>query len=466
MTVRSRQWLSPASALGALFISALMPAQSLAHGYISEPPSRSKLCATGDNNQCGAIQWEPQSVEGPDRYPQSGPADGKIASGGNAGFAPLDVQTSSRWSKTAVAGGPIEIEWTFTAPHVSRDFRYFITKPGWNPNEPLTRNSFSSDPFCTHDGKQQQPANPLRHNCYLPANLSGYHVLLGVWDVGDTVNSFYQVVDLTIAGGDAPKWTDIGDINPGRQLIAGDTVILRLFDQQQQVTSMSWTYAGGDDWTQAFASWINQQQQGVFAGVLDAQGNITPVAGKNDLWVASDSSLQRAELSFDLIDRDPVSLSLNNLQKSYQLDGSALALNLDITSEQPLNLDVSLYRQQQLLSSKKAELNQQLMLPLNVNNPLPGDYRLVIAASNDQGVTEQFSYDFNVTLSNSDYDYVYPNQHAQYRAGDRVLAEDGRVYQCKPHPYAGWCRIYRAADPAYAPGVGRAWQDAWVLIGQ
>lgn len=255
MTVRSRHWLSSVSAIGAaLFISLLTPLNSHAHGYISEPPSRSKLCATGDNSQCGAIRWEPQSVEGPDRYPESGPADGQIASGGNAGFAPLNVQTSSRWSKTAISGGPIEIEWTFTAPHVSRDFRYFITKPGWNPNQQLTRDSFLSDPFCTHDGNQQQPANPLRHNCYLPENLSGYHVLLGVWDVGDTVNSFYQVVDLTIAGGNAPKWKDIGDINPGRQLIAGDVVVLRLFDQQQQASTLRWTYDGDDSWTQTLAT--------------------------------------------------------------------------------------------------------------------------------------------------------------------------------------------------------------------
>lgn len=36
----------------------------------------------------------------------------------------------------------------------------------------------------------------------------------------------------------------------------------------------------------------------------------------------------------------------------------------------------------------------------------------------------------------------------------------GRVYQCRPYPYAGFCGL----DMAYAPGVGYAWQDAWVHV--
>ena len=49
---------------------------ALAHGYVSEPEGRSYLCKLGDNTGCGAVQWEPQSVEGPDgnpRFPIEGP---------------------------------------------------------------------------------------------------------------------------------------------------------------------------------------------------------------------------------------------------------------------------------------------------------------------------------------------------------------------------------------------------------
>ena len=41
-----------------------------AHGYVSESERRSYLCKLDDNTGCGAVQWEPQSVEGPDRKPR------------------------------------------------------------------------------------------------------------------------------------------------------------------------------------------------------------------------------------------------------------------------------------------------------------------------------------------------------------------------------------------------------------
>lgn len=465
MSARSRHWLSSTAAMSAVIFSTLSPALVQAHGYISEPASRSKMCATGVNNNCGAIQWEPQSVEGPDRYPLSGPDDGNIASAGNAAFSPLDVQTSSRWSKTAIAGGPLNIEWTFTAPHVSRDFRYFITKPDWNPNQPLTRSSFSSDPFCTHDGRQQKPANPLQHDCYLPANLRGYHVLLGVWDVGDTVNSFYQVVDVNIIQGNQPEWLDIGDISPGRKLMKGDKATLQLFDNQQQIDAHTWQYDGQGDWNKNFAEWINQRSIGVHAGVVDSTGNIVAVDGHNDILVASDSAFKRAEISFETQQPAPIELALNNLQDSYNLDGNKFTLNLDFTSQQVLSLDISLYHQQQLVARSSGNLMQQLQLPITLDSPLPGDYELIVAARREN-ISKQFSYRFTLTSESSDYDYIYPNQVSDYAAGVRVLAQDGRIYQCKPYPYAGWCRIYNKSDPAYAPGVGRAWQDAWLLIGQ
>jgi len=55
---------------------------ALAHGYINQPEGRNYLCKTGGNSQCGAIQWEPQSLEAPSGFPNGGPADGQIASAG------------------------------------------------------------------------------------------------------------------------------------------------------------------------------------------------------------------------------------------------------------------------------------------------------------------------------------------------------------------------------------------------
>ncbi|WP_019614897.1 hypothetical protein [Psychromonas ossibalaenae] len=47
-----------------------------------------------------------------------------------------------------------------------------------------------------------------------------------------------------------------------------------------------------------------------------------------------------------------------------------------------------------------------------------------------------------------------------YREGD-VVSNYGSLYECKPHPYTGWCA---GAAWAYEPGKGTAWQDAWTQL--
>lgn len=56
--------------------------QAYAHGYMDSPASRALLCKQGENNNCGAVQYEPQSIEAKKGFPEAGPEDGKIASGG------------------------------------------------------------------------------------------------------------------------------------------------------------------------------------------------------------------------------------------------------------------------------------------------------------------------------------------------------------------------------------------------
>ena len=55
-----------------------------------------------------------------------------------------------------------------------------------------------------------------------------------------------------------------------------------------------------------------------------------------------------------------------------------------------------------------------------------------------------------------------PTWKAQtYSAGDQVQG-GGKLYQCKPYPYTGWCG---GTESFYAPGTGTNWTDAWDLVG-
>eukprot|EP01064_Diplonema_japonicum_P030242 TRINITY_DN508_c1_g1_i11.p1 TRINITY_DN508_c1_g1~~TRINITY_DN508_c1_g1_i11.p1 ORF type:complete len:281 (+),score=91.33 TRINITY_DN508_c1_g1_i11:70-912(+) len=170
------------------------------HGYVKAPPSRNFACKEGSNSGCGGVQYEPQSVEGEDRYPETGPADGTVAAAGKDNWAPLNEQSTTRWAKTSVSSGAMDFTWQFTANHVTRDWRYFITKEGWNGVDPLGRETLEGTPFCTVDGEMQQPPMTVTHSCTVPTR-SGYHVVLAVWDVGDTSASFYNAIDLDFNGG-------------------------------------------------------------------------------------------------------------------------------------------------------------------------------------------------------------------------------------------------------------------------
>ena len=48
--------------------------------------------------------------------------------------------------------------WTFTANHVTRNWRYYLTKQDWNPNQPLTRESFESKPLLHENANGARPS--------------------------------------------------------------------------------------------------------------------------------------------------------------------------------------------------------------------------------------------------------------------------------------------------------------------
>ncbi|ENB7488319.1 glycoside hydrolase family 19 protein [Citrobacter koseri] len=56
----------------------------------------------------------------------------------------------------------------------------------------------------------------------------------------------------------------------------------------------------------------------------------------------------------------------------------------------------------------------------------------------------------------------YPawSANSKYNAGD-IVNNHGKLFQCKPFPYSGWCNT---APAYYEPGVGLAWSDAWSAL--
>ena len=144
-----------------------------AHGYVSAPLSRQALCANGTVKDCGQIQWEPQSVEGPKGL--------RSCSGGNAQFAVLD-DDSKGWPATSV-GTTTTFTWVFTARHRTASFEYWI----------------GGTRVASISGNDAQPPATLTHTVSL-AGFTGRQKVLAVWNVADTTNAFYACIDVQIGG--------------------------------------------------------------------------------------------------------------------------------------------------------------------------------------------------------------------------------------------------------------------------
>jgi chitin-binding protein len=132
------------------------------------------------------------------------PQDGRIASAGHDFAAILD-ETGCDWKKHQVSSGQdLEITWSYHAPHKTRRWNYFLTQADWDPSQPLARDQFEQQPVHTVQLSGQPfwaaddllPPNPTTHTVRLPRRLPGHQVLLAVWEVADTGNAIYQVIDL------------------------------------------------------------------------------------------------------------------------------------------------------------------------------------------------------------------------------------------------------------------------------
>jgi predicted carbohydrate-binding protein with CBM5 and CBM33 domain len=184
-------------AAAGLTLATATPAFS--HGYTTSPPSRSYRCAQQQVADCGSIQYEPQSVEGPKGFPSAGPADGHICSANHSEFSQLDDPRGGTWPAASMtSGASYNFTWTFTAIHATTSFRYFITKTSYDPTKPLTRAALESTPFLTQNLGGSRPPNPVTHRGTLPTR-HGRQLILAVWDIADTANAFYSCSDVVFS---------------------------------------------------------------------------------------------------------------------------------------------------------------------------------------------------------------------------------------------------------------------------
>lgn len=192
----------------------LSAVETSAHGYVSSPKARVIMCK--ENNienpthpACIAAKaagnvgfYAPQSIAigGVRDNHQAVIPDGKLCSAGVGGYAGLDLARND-WPATQVQAGFREFVWTNTAQHRSMYFRYYITKQGYNPNQPLKW----SDLEQIHQSSPTGQEAVSRHQVNLPPR-TGRHVVYGIWqrDYADAPEGFYQCIDV-VYGNEPPN---------------------------------------------------------------------------------------------------------------------------------------------------------------------------------------------------------------------------------------------------------------------
>ncbi|WP_193323367.1 lytic polysaccharide monooxygenase [Erwinia endophytica] len=213
------------SELSSEIISTRKTDSLLRHGHVFSPASRAYIAwqegkiDTGMLNQRESGKFFPAWVGGlsdaiapTDTTNAAPPPDGKIASANQGNGEFLD-EAGTHWQKHSVKSAELlKISWYYSAIHLTRRWNYFITREDWDPNLPLSRAQFEDQPFYKvelteqpfwSNGDALRPPQPTEHEVMLPQR-SGYHVLLAVWEVADTGNAFYHVIDLDFVGSENP----------------------------------------------------------------------------------------------------------------------------------------------------------------------------------------------------------------------------------------------------------------------
>ncbi|MEM8962742.1 MAG: lytic polysaccharide monooxygenase auxiliary activity family 9 protein [Acidobacteriota bacterium] len=199
---------------------AFLPSTSWGHGTMLIPESRVHLCRFADNPEdpmdpacAAAVQWaggDPQFLydwagirqgDADGNHQQVVP-DGQLCSGGGVEYGGLDLPRSD-WRTTAIApdgSGNFEFIYRASAPHETRDMIFFVTRDGWDPEQPLAWQDLDSFCHITDVTLEPYPQDPsvngvYRMTCPLPSR-AGRHLIYNVWQRSDSPEAFYACIDV------------------------------------------------------------------------------------------------------------------------------------------------------------------------------------------------------------------------------------------------------------------------------
>ena len=147
--------------------------------------------------------------------------DGQICNGGGKGpydFSPFN--DPGNWPRTHVTAGDT-VEWRYNNwAHHPGKFDLYITKDGWDPNQPLAWDDLEKFQTISNppsNGGAGTDEHYYYSNMTLPQK-SGYHVVFTHWIRSDSNENFYACSDVVFDGGNG----EVTGIRPGANLPGND----------------------------------------------------------------------------------------------------------------------------------------------------------------------------------------------------------------------------------------------------
>jgi predicted carbohydrate-binding protein with CBM5 and CBM33 domain len=218
-----------------LLMATLNAAPASAHGAMMTPGSRTFLCWEDGLTPQGNIQPKNSACAG--AVAQSGDnslynwfsvlrsdgagrtegfvPDGQLCSGGNPSFSGFD--RVGNWPVTHLtAGANFSFTYNKWAAHPGWFFLY-VTRDGWNPDQPLTWADIEDEPFLTADhppstGPVGSVDGKYEWSGTLPAGKTGRHIIYSVWKRSDSNETFYGCSDVVFDGGNG-EVTGVGVVD-------------------------------------------------------------------------------------------------------------------------------------------------------------------------------------------------------------------------------------------------------------
>ncbi|MFI6333585.1 lytic polysaccharide monooxygenase [Streptomyces sp. NPDC050535] len=201
-----------------LLLTALSAGPAHAHGAPTDPVSRVAACSpmgggnTGTAACAAAIAangapftaWDNLRVAGVNGRDREVIPDGKLCSGGLPEYKGLDLARADWPSTRLTPGGSFTLRYSSTIPHTGT-FKLFLSKPGYDPKQPLKWSDLPAQPFAT----ATDPAlvdGAYRVKATLPSDRSGRQMLYTIWQNSSTSDTYYSCSDVVFptksTGGD------------------------------------------------------------------------------------------------------------------------------------------------------------------------------------------------------------------------------------------------------------------------